>query len=431
MLQIFTIIFYILLSSPQESDRGLTSNPDIYLYANQRESTLNEPIYTQSHAHKKTSIIQSSTHLTQDNIVQDISKLEVSSDIPTSPPMPYTGMKQTHISEPLATISIQSLVGSELDTQTAFSMDSSAPKPPKEVENHSEIFADLCDEDVPSVNTDIVTKHESVSPSLKRLRQKSVSPLPLPTQNLNLPMFKPFYQEPSTTDKQLLVGRPKHPLKIFSRARTSPFDLLSSSDSVSPISNRKGSSPVTFDTTKVKLRPNNAMLVNSDKRLSRMTHRDSLSHDDISQLCEEETTAPRIELPTRSLSSGHLVKAGSHSDKSRSDSQSSTGACGLGSDLSEEEDSLGKDSDVSHPEPDLRERSKELSFEGKGILSSKSVDVLESRLREKRGSRKWTADRYVCLLGLVITSHHCFVKFLTHCLLGVPLMCGGVCIVVV
>ena len=230
------------------------------------------------------------------------------------------------------------------------------------------------------------SQYESVSiqsrgePSdLKFLPRKTRSPLPLATPEPKLPTFVTFDEDAYTSEEALdqrtvnmMVNRPpSRPLKSFSRASTSP--ILSDTSQSPPISRKMSSS--------VKIRLAHSLKVDSD--LLKL-HRKSLSQDDVSQLL---VVRERRISKERRCSDSELTQNDpeEHIVTSERDSQSSTGACGLGSEPSGSSSTHG-DTSPTHGEGVTDESPVTLRrrMYGRGVLSAGSVDVLATRLREKK-----------------------------------------------
>ena len=196
-------------------------------------------------------------------------------------------------------------------------------------------------------------------------RRKTQSPLPTITREFKLPTFSTFDEDDDPLDgneidlkrfNKLVNKPPNNPIKPFSHASTSP--VLSRKDSASIVLTRKSRAVPWSGLSQT-------LTVDS------LSRKKSLSDQDISQKEEKER---QISRGTGYSSDSELIPSNSEAQDS-SDLQSSTGACGLGSDVSSSHSSEDKSPTAptgqgQHP---------------KGmLLSAQSVDVIETRLRGLR-----------------------------------------------
>ena len=203
------------------------------------------------------------------------------------------------------------------------------------------------------------------SQSKGELKRKTRSPLPQSTTELKLPTFVTFDEDADTAEDlnqqavNMIVNRPPtRPLKSFSRASTSP--ALSDSSQSPPVSR------------KVHLRQYTVQTLNVDSDLLK-SYRKSMSQDDVSHLVVRERRLSK----ERCSSDSELKQNDSqeHLTTLDGDSQSSTGAIGLGSDLS---DSSSTPGEVIAEDTTIAMKRRKF----KGIMSAGSIDVVATRLRE-------------------------------------------------
>ncbi len=219
-----------------------------------------------------------------------------------------------------------------------------------------------------SASYDSVSKGNS--PESRYSRTKTQSPLPIATPEQKLPSFGTFdeddYPSQDVDIKRInkMINRPpSNPMRHFGRASTSPVLLHKDHNRVT----RKESPPISLSIGKAFPRSNLAQTLT----VATLSRKKSLSEQDVSQLVEKERRTSK-----GGYSSDSEVKTKNpepHNDGS-SDLQSSTGACGLGSDPSSSEGG-----GVSDKSAVLRQ-----GRLANGMLSAESVDVIETRLRERR-----------------------------------------------
>ena len=203
------------------------------------------------------------------------------------------------------------------------------------------------------------------SQSKGELKRKTRSPLPLSTPEPKLPTFTTFDEDADSTKDlnqqavNLIVNRPPtRPLRSFSRASTSP--ALSDSSQSPPTSRKVG------------IRQYSVQTLNVDSDLLK-SHRKSMSQGDVSHLVGRERRPSR----ERCSSDSELKQNDSQEHLTTLDggSQSSTGACGLGSDPSDTSSTHGEV--IAEDSPTAMKRR---MF--KGFMSVGSIEVLTTRLRE-------------------------------------------------
>ncbi len=212
------------------------------------------------------------------------------------------------------------------------------------------------------------------SPELRFTQKKTRSPLPTITHEPKLPTFSTFDKDDDPLEGNKidlkrfnnLVNRPpNNPFKNFSRASTSP--VLSEKHYIP--SPRKGSAPIVFN-QKSKAVPRSSLV--QTLTVDTLSRRKSLSEQDISQLVEKEENKER-RTSRGGYSSDSELRPSNSEARHDSDLQSSTGACGLGSDMSS--------GSISSEEKNLSVRKGKLTKSM--LLSAQSVDVIETRLRER------------------------------------------------
>ncbi len=223
-----------------------------------------------------------------------------------------------------------------------------------------------------SPSYDTVSKGNS--PEFRYIQsRKTQSPLPMATPEQKLPSFGTFDEDddPSQDVDIKRVNKwinrpPSNPMRYFGRASTSPVLLHKDHNPIK----RKESAPIALFRGTAVPRSNLAQTLT----VATLSRKKSLSEQDVSQLVEKEKERRTSK---GGYSSDSEVKKNNPEplNDDSSDLQSSTGACGLGSDLSSSDGGC-----VSDKSAVLRRA----RLANGMLLSAESVDVIETRLRERR-----------------------------------------------